>query len=393
MIESTNPGKYDMAIVGGGLAGLALSIQLAKEGFSVVLLEKEKYPFHRVCGEYISFESWNFLEELGVPLSDWDLPLIKQVMVSAPNGNSLEQPLPLGGFGISRYTLDHYLYQIAVRVGVTVLQESKVEEVVFENGGVGRFSVSYHSASLAASPVQVLIARMVCGCYGKRSNLDVKWKREFVQQKPNKLNNYIGVKYHVRYSMPDQLIALHNFSQGYCGISRVEDNRYCLCYLTTANNLKKSNNSIDAMESSILQQNPHLNKIFSEAEFLFQSPVTIAQISFAKKSLVEDHVLMLGDAAGMITPLCGNGMSMALHASKLAFEFTREFLAGAMNRDEMEIRYQMEWKKHFARRLQTGRFIQSMFGKTWTSNVFIRSMKPFPKLTRSLIRQTHGEPF
>src|SRR6185295_4146873 len=269
MTNPTTSGSFDMAIVGGGLAGLALSIQLAREGFSVVLLEKEKYPFHRVCGEYISFESWNFLEELGVPLSDWDLPLIKQVMVSAPNGNALEQPLPLGGFGISRYTLDHYMFQIAVRVGVTVLQESKVEEVVFESGSPDKFIVSFHSAAATASPVQVLNARMVAGCYGKRGNLDVKWKREFVQQKPNKLNNYIGVKYHVRYSMPDQLIALHNFSQGYCGISRVEDNRYCLCYLTTANNLKKSHNSIEAMESTILQQNPHLQKIFSEAEFLF----------------------------------------------------------------------------------------------------------------------------
>jgi len=43
---------YDLAIVGGGLAGLSFSIQMAKIGYSVILFEKEKYPFHRVCGEY-----------------------------------------------------------------------------------------------------------------------------------------------------------------------------------------------------------------------------------------------------------------------------------------------------------------------------------------------------
>src|SRR5437762_11749601 len=77
---------YDTAIIGGGLAGLALAIQLAKENFRVIVFEKEIYPFHRVCGEYISFECWNFLESLGYPLSDMDLPAIKQLPVSSPNG-------------------------------------------------------------------------------------------------------------------------------------------------------------------------------------------------------------------------------------------------------------------------------------------------------------------
>ena len=58
-----------------------------KENFRVIVIEKETYPFHRVCGEYISFESWNFLENIGYPLSDLDLPVIKNLQVSAPNGN------------------------------------------------------------------------------------------------------------------------------------------------------------------------------------------------------------------------------------------------------------------------------------------------------------------
>jgi flavin-dependent dehydrogenase len=122
-------------------------------------------------------------------------------------------------------------------------------------------------------------------------------------------------------------------------------------------------------------------------------PVAIAQISFDRKTLVEDHMLMVGDASGMITPLCGNGMSMALHESKIAYQLLTGFLSGTISRRDMEIRYQVEWRKYFDRRLKTGRFIQSMFGKKWLSNIFIQSMKPFPKLIRYLIRQTHGEPF
>ena len=105
--------NYDVTIIGGGLAGLALSIQLARKGYKVALFEKEQYPFHKVCGEYISMESWAFIESLGVPLSQMNLPFINKLIVTAPNGNSLQHHLPLGGFGISRYCLDNKLKNIS----------------------------------------------------------------------------------------------------------------------------------------------------------------------------------------------------------------------------------------------------------------------------------------
>ena len=67
---------FDIAVVGGGLAGLATSIELAKKGYTVVVLEKEKYPFHKVCGEYVSMESWNYLNSLGLDLTSFQLPRI-----------------------------------------------------------------------------------------------------------------------------------------------------------------------------------------------------------------------------------------------------------------------------------------------------------------------------
>ena len=97
--------KYDAAIAGGGLAGLALSIQLARQGYSVILFEKEKYPLHKVCGEYISMESWDFLTSLGIDLENLGVAMITRLEVSGVNGSLLQQKLPLGGFGISRYRL------------------------------------------------------------------------------------------------------------------------------------------------------------------------------------------------------------------------------------------------------------------------------------------------
>jgi flavin-dependent dehydrogenase len=373
---------YDVAIIGGGLAGLSLSIQLAKAGYSVAVFEKEKYPFHKVCGEYISFENWNFLEELGLPLSDWHLPLIKHLLVSAPDGNHIESDLPLGGFGISRYKIDAALAGIARLAGVNLFEQNKVVDVFFENSLFNIQSTAFNCS-----------AKIVCGSFGKRSNLDVKWKRDFILKKNNKLNNYIGVKYHIKTDFPSNLIALHNFKNGYCGISQIEENKCCLCYLTTAENLRLNDNSIEAMEKNILRRNPFLEKIFSSSQFLYDQPAIISQISFERKLKIENHVLMIGDAAGMITPLCGNGMSMALHGSKIAFKYIDSFLKSSITRHEMEQDYSDEWNRCFGKRLVAGRTIQRFFGNELLSGVLVRFIKPFPKFVSYLIRQTHGAPY
>ncbi len=371
---------YDMAIAGGGLAGLSLAIQLARKGWRVGLFEKESYPFHKVCGEYISMESRDFLNGLGLPLEAWGLPVINQLYITAPNGESIKAPLPLGGFGVSRYKLDAALANIAKEAGVDLFENTKVYDIHFEEGN--------HRIQTSEG---LFKAKLACACFGKKSNLDVKWKRHFM--KDGGKQNYVGVKYHVRAALPEQEIALHNFPGGYCGISKIEDGRYCLCYLTKSENLKNNGQSIPAMEEKILKQNPALRKLLEEVVRLFDEPVTIAQISFSKKTQVENHVLCIGDAAGMITPLCGNGMSMALHASRIAAESTAAFLENRVTRDEMEKSYQENWNRQFAGRLKTGRLIQRFFGKPFWSVVLIRIMKPFPFLVRSLIRQTHGEKF
>lgn len=372
----------DVVIVGGGLAGLCLSIQLARSGHSVTLLEKEQYPFHKVCGEYVSMESWPFLEQLGVPLNEMMLPAINTVEISSPSGILIKHRLDMGGFGISRYTLDFCLAQLAKKAGVTVLENTRVTAVDFDGN---EFNVKAGNT--------VFSAKLCAGSYGKRSNLDIKWNRPFIQKRHHGLNNYLGIKYHLRYPVEPGVIALHNFQNGYCGISSIEDGKNCLCYLSSASNLQHHGNNIRKMERELLSTNPYLRKIFSEAEMLYEEPEVISQISFEKKSLVENHVLMIGDAAGMITPLCGNGMSMAMHGSKIAAGLMHQFLQGRYSRAEMESEYIKTWNKQFSSRMATGRRVQSLFGDRVVTDLFIGAIKPFPFLIGMLIKKTHGQPF
>ena len=372
---------YDTAIIGGGLAGLNLSILLQRLGHSVILFEKETYPFHKVCGEYISMESWDFLaKEMGVPLKDLDVPLIKKLWVTSPDGNSLNTDLDLGGFGISRFKLDFILKEIAEKAGVKILENCKAEDIIFDED----FTIKTNKGNFKA--------KVCAGTWGKRSNFDVKWKRPFTGKSSSRLNNYVGIKYHVKMNFANDVIALHNFKDGYCGISKIEDDKYCVCYLTKASNIKKAG-SIKKAEEHILYQNPHLKNVFESMVHCYDAPLSISQISFSKKNAVENNVLMIGDAAGMITPLCGNGMSMAMHGAKLAATSISKFLNDNISRKEMEKNYSKNWKDNFETRVATGKLVQYLFGRTAATNMLVKFMNKSKVITNKLINLTHGKSF
>lgn len=372
---------YDCAIVGGGLAGLTLAIQLADAGHSVILFEKEKYPFHKVCGEYISMESYDFLQRIGLPLAKMDLPRINEVKISAPNGNAFTQKLALGGFGISRHTLDDRLATLAKQKGVLLLENTTVKDVSFDGQ---LFSIQ--------TDLYVFNAKVACGTYGKKSVLDRQLGRK-IEVPTDKSRQYIGVKYHIQLEFPANRIELHNFEQGYCGISKVDGNRYCLCYLTTAENLNRHGKDIKAMENAVLMQNPFLKNIFENATFLYDKPLSISNITFEKKSTIAQDILLLGDAAGTIAPLCGNGMSLAMHASFIASGLIQQFLRAEISRSNMNDQYNRAWQRQFSFRIMAGRSIQHLFGAERITNLAIGLCKNMPFLTRLLIRLTHGKAF
>jgi menaquinone-9 beta-reductase len=367
---------YDCAIVGGGLAGLCLSIQLAKKNHSVILFEKNIYPFHKVCGEYISKESWDFIESLGLNLSQMNLPQIDTIHLSAQDGYIISSPLTMGGFGISRFTLDFELAQIAKQAGVNVIENCKVNNVNLLN-----------NVYEIDSSIEKYLAKLVCGSYGKISPPFIHRAKKVEGE------NYIGVKHHIKLNFPSNLIELHNFKDGYCGISKVDGDTYCLCYLTTSKNLKDNNNDINQMEKNILMQNPHLKKYFIEAEFLYDKPLAISNIGFKKKSVYQNDIIMLGDSAGAIAPLCGNGMSLAMRASKILASHVSKYLSNQVSKSELILLYEKEWNKNFSFRIKTGYILQKLFGKKISTIVALKILNSSPKLFAKIVSLTHGTKF
>lgn len=373
--------NHHISIIGGGLAGITLAIQQADAGRSCVLFEKNSYPFHKVCGEYISMESWDFIMRLGLDLTAMNLPRINRLQVSSPAGKLLKHRLDLGGFGISRQLLDSKLADLAKAKGVVIMDDCRVNNITFSNE---QFTVETAKGTFTSE--------ICAGAWGKKSNLDTKLGRAFTnRKKPGK--NYVGIKYHVRLDFPPDLIELHNFENGYCGISKIEGDKYCLCYLSDSDNLKKYRGDINKMQENVLMKNPFLKKYFSEAEFLFAEPLAISNIKIGYKSAVEDHILMIGDTAGNIAPLSGNGMSMAMRSSFYLNGLLADYFHKRTTRLQLEERYAHFWRSQFKKRVQFSVFLQGLLKNERMTNLAISALKALPLLRKIVVRSTHGKPF
>jgi flavin-dependent dehydrogenase len=369
--------NHNIIIAGGGLAGLTAAIHLLKAGLKVTVIEKNAYPHHKVCGEYISNEVVPYLVSLGAYPAALHPTQISKFQFSSTSGKLISAPLPLGGFGLSRYAFDHFLMKRAIENGCQLIQDA----VLHINFTGNEFDVQTARHGHLKSPV-------VLGAYGKRTTLDHKLNRPFIR----KPSPWLAVKAHYLGQFDENLVALHHFKGGYCGVSRVENSRINICYLTDYVTFKKYR-SLEEFQQQVLFENKHLKSIFQNSTMEFEVPLTIGQISFEKKEPVKDHIMMIGDAAGLIHPLCGNGMSMAIHSAKICAEQVVHYLSGGtVSRAQMEQTYSQLWKHHFKERMLMGRLLAALLRKEKLADFMTSSLVNFPSILPQLIKRTHGYP-
>lgn len=366
---------YDVIIVGGGLAGLTAALHLRREKYRVAVFERQNYPHHKVCGEYVSNEIVPYVESLGVILPK--NIQINKMLLSTVEGKSLHTSLPLGGLGISRFALDTALYVRAVAMGVIFIAENVVS-IAFNKD---TFEVGDQKGNRYN-------AQFVLGAYGKRDALDKRLERDFTKTK----SPWLAVKAHYKLdSFPDNVVGLHNFRGGYAGLSKTESGVVNFCYLTSYDSFKKERD-IDHFNKNVVARNPYLSQFLNNAEMLFDSPITIGQISFDKKRSVEEHVVMCGDTAGLIHPFCGNGMAMAIHSAKIVSELLHRYFRDTnYERQQLEKEYATLWRKAFGKRLWMGRQLQSILLNQRTSDIAMGIIGGSPYLLQKLIKQTHGK--
>jgi len=365
-----------VAIVGGGLAGLSMAILLAQKGVQTTLIERGQYPKHKVCGEYISKESFDFMQRLGLPMADLALPEINKFVLTSAYGKQAGCALSPGGIGISRYLLDDLLAQKAQQLGVNLITQTRIKQVTWDEN-----EKLYVLETPGGSQTT---AQLAVGAFGRISGLG---------EEKNTANKYIGVKYHVAEGPATDTIEIHNFSGGYCGISRIENNKYCMCYLARADKLTPYKSDFDAFENAVLGANPFLRERLKAARVM--DGVRTANINFGVVDMHQLSYPVLGDAAGFIPPITGNGMSLAFRSANEMLPHVHNFINQKINRTALLDLNGAYINKYLRFRIGKGIFLQNLLfnANPMFNRALMGGLTGIPGLMPILTQQAVGKGF
>lgn len=375
---------FDVAIVGGGLAGCNAALALAHQNRRVLLLEAKPYPHPKVCGEFLSPECVAlFAASKFLPILQHLNPVnIKRVKITSTDGSTWKTEFPAPALGISRYALDEAFVRFAAQNGVEVHDSARVTDIA------GSLDQHFSLTARTSAGRQTFSAATVIAAYGKRSNLDRRLNRGFL----NRPQPFIALKRHfIGPSLPEE-IHLHVFPGGYCGMSEIEGGHMNVCMLVRQTTFqavsKDARIEVDPFIDWITAQNPFLQDWLAQATPVDPEWLSIAQVPFVDKTTTEGDILIAGDAAGLIAPLAGDGMAMALQSGSLAAHLVDQFLAQEMTSTELKATYSRTWNATFKNRIRLGRALQALMLRPFMLESGLRLLNMVPSLGRFLLEQT-----
>jgi menaquinone-9 beta-reductase len=366
-----NP-NYDVIVVGAGLAGCSAAIGLADRGFQVLLLEQQRYPTHKLCGEFLSVEVIDTFEQLGImdTVRQAGAHPIRRAYLTAGSAE-FRSDLPGVALGLSRYQLDLMLFQRAIAVGATAYDGTVVQDITGDASA--GFVVNTSRGGFRA--------RMVLGAYGKRSALE----RDRFKSAP-KPSPWIASKGHYTGVSLPGVIELHAFPGGYCGLSQIETGEINLCWIGHDRILSSGG---DRSLPGALWQNPVLADRLSALTCARRHH--LSNISLNMKGNFDGDIWMIGDTAGMIPPLCGDGMAMALRSAELAVPLLADYLAGGMDLGGVKQRYTQTWQREFQLRLRLGRLVHGCFTQPHLAQAGVALCGLLPTVGNWMIQATRGQ--
>lgn len=375
-----NETSFDVAIIGGGLAGSSAALMLAAAGYHAGLFEAKCYPHHKVCGEFLSSECIHLFNPLGVTSKIQALcPIsIRAVQITAPNGTTWTSPLTGEAWGLSRFSLDKLLVDHARQHGVAVYENSTVTHIS------GRLSEKFCLEIRSASHLSTCQASVVIAAHGKRSNLDRALNRSFL----DKPQPFMGLKNHFHGPPLGDQVRLFVFPGGYCGMSEVEGGLANVCLLVRQEVFRQTGGTIEQFIAWMCQQNPPLGQWLSQATPIHDRWLSIGQVPFIRKRVVENDILMAGDAAGLITPLAGDGMVMALHGGMLAAAFVDKIIRQPALAKSLLKDYTQDWQRQFANQMRLARALQSIMLRPSLLTPGLHLLNRFPVMGELLVRYT-----
>ncbi|WP_263378898.1 NAD(P)/FAD-dependent oxidoreductase [Granulicella paludicola] len=296
----------EILILGGGVAGCAASIALARKGRVVRLIERETAPRHKVCGEFLSGEALEDLHALGIDVASLGAVPIDYVRLAAAR-RAAQAPLPFPAASLTRKALDTALLAEATAAGVHIEQGRSVRSL-------SRTTDNLWQATLDDGTVrQAPTAFLATGKHDLRGH-----------SRPKDSEQWVAFKMYYRLA-PSQSADLADASElmlfpgGYGGIQPVEDGVANLCWVVKGRYLASAGNRPEKLLEKMQQDCPHLDMRLKGAEALLAKPIAITHIPYGfVRRTTEEGLYCIGDQAAVIPSFTGDGISIALHTARCA---------------------------------------------------------------------------
>jgi|JI10StandDraft_1071094.scaffolds.fasta_scaffold137463_2 flavin-dependent dehydrogenase len=302
----------DALVVGAGPAGSHVAIQLARAGRDVVLVEREKQPVDKVCGEFLSHEAVHYLAACGV-----DLDALGAVPITAvrfiERSVQAEIALPFEARSLSRRLLDEAMLARATEEGVQVLRGRRVNALgPTTSGFTARLADATHLESQAAFLATGKHDLRGHARTGGLQNDLVAFKMHYVLAKAQTC----AIERHVELVL---------FDGGYAGLQPIEHGYANLCLVVRRSRFESLGYRFERLLTTMLAESPHLRRRLEYAEACWEKPLALSSIPYGYVQRYSDGVFQLGDQAAVIPSFAGDGIAIALHSARLAAE---TFLAG-----------------------------------------------------------------
>jgi menaquinone-9 beta-reductase len=356
--------QYDLIVAGAGPAGSACAITAARAGARVLLLEKDRFPRHKVCGEFVSPESLALLRALLNAPDPADLPDASRPWITSAriflDGKPVTLPVSPPAQSIPRFELDAALFGSARQAGVEAQEGVTVRAVERD----GWFSVRTEDASFTAHAVV---------------NATGRWSQLTQYPAAGKVK-WIGIKAHFCEAAPASSTDLYFFPGGYCGVQPVGPDRINACAMVKAGTAK-------SMEE-IFARHPALWRRSRAWEICFPA-ITTAPLYFRRPETQADGVILVGDAAGFIDPFAGDGISLALQGGTLAARCLAGFLQAQCSWDESHQQYRAAYFKRLAPAFRSAARVRFLLGTPgWIRSALapLARTKPISRLIVSRTR-------
>jgi len=348
----------EVAVIGAGPAGSTLAALLAERGVEVALYDRDAFPRDKLCGEFLSYDALPVLEPLGAldAIDRAGAPRISHCRIVGAN-RTYELVFPHEARGVSRLFFDDLLVRTAVARGATLRTET-----------------------VASLPD----AKVIVGAWGRWGRFDQQLARSFV----NVRDRNFGFKRHYRGPARDS-IDLYAFGRGYLGVNAVEAGITNICGLVHASRLAGHKGRWDAFVDTLRREEARLEELYAAHEPAQEQFLSSEPVIFRARSAVEGGVFMIGDASGVIDPLTGNGMAMAVQSALLVAPLIVRLLERPNERAAIEHEYRERHRAFFAARIRWSRAVASLSSRPRALDAALATSHN-PRIGEALLRRTRA---